>query len=166
MVLADTGYWLALANSRDRWHAAALEASRSLSEALVVTWPVVTETCHLLLSRLGVQAELRFVEQVSKNVDIHEIGQGHLSLIHELMERYANLPMDLADASLVVAATELGEGRILSTDQRDFDTYRWKTRNRFTTCCAPSPQMPSEPPTVPAEQSSHQVPQIRSESWA
>lgn len=80
MVLADTGYWPALANSRDRWHAAALEASRHLNEALVVTWPVATETCHLLLSRLGVQAELRFVKQVSKNVDIHDIGQGHLSL--------------------------------------------------------------------------------------
>ena len=87
MVLADTGYWLALAKSRDRWHEAALEVSRDLNEALVVTWPVVTETCHLLLSRLGVHAELRFVAQVSKNVDIHDIGQRHLSLIHKLMER-------------------------------------------------------------------------------
>ena len=73
MVLADTGYWLALANSRDRWHEAAIEASRGLDETLVVTWPVVTETCHLMLSRLGVRAELRFVEQVWKNVDIHAI---------------------------------------------------------------------------------------------
>ena len=47
------------------------------------------------------------------------------------MEKYADLPMDLADASLVVAATELGEGRILSTDQRDFDTYRWKDTEPF-----------------------------------
>ena len=131
MVLADTGYWLALANSRDRWHEAALEASRDLNETLVVTWPVVTETCHLMLSRLGVRAELRFVEQVWKNVDIHAIGQGHLGAIHELMERYANRPMDLADASLVMAATELGEGRILSTDQRDFETYRWKDAQPF-----------------------------------
>lgn len=76
MVLADTGYWLALANSRDRWHGAAVAATRRLDEALVVTWPVITETCHLLLSRLGVQAELRFIEQMSRNVEIHEIGQG------------------------------------------------------------------------------------------
>ena len=131
MVLADTGYWLALANSRDRWHEAALEASRGLDETLVVTWPVVTETCHLMLSRLGVRAELRFVEQVWKNVDIHTIGQEHLGAIHTLMERYANLPMDLAGASLVVAATELGEGRILSTDQHDFETYRWKDTHPF-----------------------------------
>ena len=38
----------------------------------------------------------------------------------------ANLPMDLAGASLVMTATELGEGRILSTDQRDFDVCQWK----------------------------------------
>ena len=131
MVLADTGYWLALANARDRWHRAAVSVTRQLDEHLVVTWPVVTETCHLLLSRLGVQAESRFIEQVSTNVEIHELGQEHLGAIRVLMEKYADLPMDLADASLVVAATELGEGRILSTDQRDFNTYRWKDVEPF-----------------------------------
>ena len=131
MVLADTGYWLALANARDRWHQAAVSVTRQLDEHLVVTWPVVTETCHLLLSRLGVQAELRFIEQVSTNVEIHELGQEHLGAIRVLMEKYADLPMDLADASLVVAATELGEGRILSTDQRDFNAYRWKDVEPF-----------------------------------
>ena len=70
-------------------------------------------------------------------MDIHEIGQGHLGAIHELMERYANLPMDLADASLVVAATELGDGRILSTDQRDFQTYRWKDTQPFHNLLGP-----------------------------
>ena len=131
MVLADTGYWLALANARDRWHRAAVSVTRQLDGHLVVTWPVVTETCHLLLSRLGVQAELRFIEQVSTNVEIHELGQEHLGAIRVLMEKYADLPMDLADASLVVAATELEEGRILSTDQRDFNTYRWKNVEPF-----------------------------------
>lgn len=131
MVLTDTGYWLALANARDRWHEAAVAASQRLDETLVVTWPVVTETCYLMLTRLGVQAELRFVEQVSRNVSIHEIGQEHLDAIRALMEQYAHLPMDLADASLVLAATQLGEGRILSTDRRDFDTYRWKDTEPF-----------------------------------
>ena len=131
MVLADTGYWLALANVRDRWHQAAVSVTRQLDEHLVVTWPVVTETCHLLLSRLGVQAELRFIEQVSTNVEIHELRQEHLGAIRVLMEKYADLPMDLADASLVLAATELGEGRILSTDQRDFNAYRWKDVEPF-----------------------------------
>lgn len=40
--------------------------------------------------------------------------------------------MDLADASLVLLAEELGHGRIVSTDKRDFRTYRWKNHEPFT----------------------------------
>ena len=47
------------------------------------------------------------------------------------MQQYADLPMDFADASLVILAEELGHGRILSTDNRDFHTYRWKNRHPF-----------------------------------
>lgn len=47
------------------------------------------------------------------------------------MEKYRDLPMDLADASLVIAAEELGSGRILSTDERDFHAHRWKQRRPF-----------------------------------
>jgi uncharacterized protein len=47
------------------------------------------------------------------------------------MEKYADLPMDLADASLVILAEFLGHGRILSTDIRDFNTYRWKQHKPF-----------------------------------
>lgn len=49
----------------------------------------------------------------------------------ELMRSRADLPMDLADASLVLLAEPLGHGRILSTDTRDFDTYRWKSHAPF-----------------------------------
>ncbi len=48
-----------------------------------------------------------------------------------LMKHYADLPMDLADASLVLLAESLGHGRILTTDERDFRTYRWKSRRPF-----------------------------------
>ena len=48
------------------------------------------------------------------------------------MEKYRDLPMDLADASLILAATDLDEGRILSTDRRDFNTYRWKDQEPFS----------------------------------
>jgi len=61
----------------------------------------------------------------------------HLENIHnpriiELMQKYADLPMDLADASLVILAEHLGHGRIFSVDQRDFNTYRWKECHPFT----------------------------------
>ena len=48
-----------------------------------------------------------------------------------LMKDYTDLPMDLADASLLVLAEHLGDGRILATDERDFRTYRWKNRKPF-----------------------------------
>ena len=131
MVLADTGYWLALANRRDRWHEAAVGVTRGLEEQLVTTWPVMTETCHLLLARLGSTSELRFLEQVEANVDVYEIGVGRVPEIRALMVKYEDLPMDLADASLVLAADELGTARILSTDVRDFRAYRWRGREPF-----------------------------------
>ncbi len=131
MALADTGYWLALANRNDRWHERALAVTQSLNETLVVTWPVLTEACHLMLSRLGVGAQLSFLSRLSKEVSVLEFGAHRLPEMRELMERYRDLPMDLADASLVLAAEDLGDGRILSTDLRDFNTYRWKNRHPF-----------------------------------
>ncbi|WP_254449556.1 hypothetical protein [Anabaena sp. UHCC 0253] len=47
------------------------------------------------------------------------------------MEKYKDLPMDLADSSLVILAEELGHGQILSVDYRDFNTYRWKNTEPF-----------------------------------
>lgn len=47
------------------------------------------------------------------------------------MTKYRDLPMDLAGATLVLLAEHLGHGRIVSTDQRDFRAYRWKSRRPF-----------------------------------
>ena len=47
------------------------------------------------------------------------------------LQRYASLPMHLAGASLVLLAEHLGHGRILTTDLRDFKSYRWKGRKPF-----------------------------------
>ena len=51
--------------------------------------------------------------------------------------QYVNLPMDFADASLVILAEHLGHGRILSTDQRDFHAYKWKNRHPFQNLLLP-----------------------------
>ena len=132
MIIADTGFWLALANRRDRHHQAAREALNGLRERLVTTWPVMTETCHLLTARLGVDAELRFLASAMHGgFTIFSLEQVHLPRVCELVEKYRDLPMDLADASLVVLAEDLGTGRILSTDTRDFGAYRWKSRKPF-----------------------------------
>jgi predicted nucleic acid-binding protein len=132
MVIADTGYFLALANRRDRHHERAREKSRELSESLVTTWPVLTETCHLLLARLSVVAQLRFIDAVARGaVEVFSLEAADFPRVRELMEAYQELPMDLADASLVILAERLGHGRILSTDERDFRTYRFKRHKPF-----------------------------------
>jgi predicted nucleic acid-binding protein len=132
MILADTGFWLALANSRDGHHANAKRVLATIDEPLVTTWPVMTETCHLLAARLGESSTRAFVDSATRGAfEIFDLSREHLPRIGELMHRYAELPMDLADASLVILAEHLGTGRILSTDRRDFGAYRWKNRKPF-----------------------------------
>lgn len=133
MVIADTGFWLALADRNDRYHAVAVEVLGSLREGLITTWPVVTETCHMLATRLGPDALLAFIASArAEAFAIYSLEPAHFPEIERLMTKYRELPMDLADASLVILADELGSGRILSTDRRDFRTYRWKSRKPFS----------------------------------
>jgi predicted nucleic acid-binding protein len=132
MILAETGFWLALANRRDHFHQQAVAALAELSEPLVTTWPVLTETCHLLLHRLGSQAQQQFLESADAGAfQLHTNSPQELRRMRQLMQKYQDLPMDLADASLVLLAEHLGHGRILSIDQQDFETYRWKQQHPF-----------------------------------
>lgn len=132
MIIADTGFFLALANARDEHHESAKRALAAVVEPLVTTWPVMTETCHLVANRLNAQAAETFIASAARGAfEIFELGAVHLPRIVELMRKYRQLPMDLADASLVILAEHLGSGRILSTDRRDFGAYRWKNRRPF-----------------------------------
>ena len=132
MVIADTGFWLALANRKDRHHEISTTTLAELDEPLITTWPVLTETCHLLLQHLGNPAQQNLIKAYSTGAfEVFDLTREHTISIHRYMKKYANLPMDLADASLVMLVEHLGHGRILSTDQRDFRTYRWKQRKPF-----------------------------------
>ena len=55
----------------------------------------------------------------------------HLDRVEQFMTQYTDLPMDFADASLLILAEHLGHGCIVSTDKRDFNTYRWTNRHSF-----------------------------------
>jgi predicted nucleic acid-binding protein len=132
MIIADTGFWLALANRNDRHYARAKRFLVDLVEPLMTTWPVMTETSYLLLHRLGSHSQHAYLRSFAAGAfDVFELNREDAPRIAELMERYAELPMDLADASLVVLAEDLSDGRIVSTDRRDFDTYRWRDREPF-----------------------------------
>ncbi len=138
MIIADTGFFLALASKRDHHHARATAAVQGLTEPLVTTWPVMTETCHLLAARVGHTSLIAFMSSAERGAfQVFAVENRHMATLQALMEKYRDLPMDLADASLVVLAEELGSGRIFSTDTRDFKTYRWKNRRPFTNLLNP-----------------------------
>ncbi len=138
MILVDTGFWLALANTSDSHHARAKKALATHRRPFVTTWPVMTETCHMLAARLGIEAQLAFLRSAALGAfDIFSLGRAHLPRIEALVQKYRTLPMDLADASLVILAEESGSGDILSTDTRDFGAYRWKNRKPFRNLLLP-----------------------------
>ncbi len=60
MVLADAGFFLALADRNDRRHAAAEHALEALREPLLTTWPAMAEVSHILAMRRGSSFQLRF----------------------------------------------------------------------------------------------------------
>ncbi len=132
MIIADSGFWVAIANRKDAHSQRALEVVEVLSEPLVTTWPVVTEATHLLTKHAGIVVSTRFLEMIfSGSVQLFSLTQEHGPRTLQLIKKYRDLPMDLADASLVILAEHLGHGRILSTDQRDFKSYRWKNHHPF-----------------------------------
>jgi len=132
MIIVDTGFWLALASKTDNYHHRAKECLLQFEETFITTWPVMTETCHLLLRRLGPYAQQKFVENYANGAfQVFSLTSEQASCMAALMKKYANLPMDLADASLVILAEHLGHGRIFFTDLRDFSTYRWRQYEVF-----------------------------------
>ncbi len=92
----------------------------------------MAETCHLLLREVGIEAQIKFLQAYQIDaLKVFHLEKQHFPRLLELMQKYQTLPMDLADGSLVILAENLGHGQILSTDQRDFNTYRWKQTKPF-----------------------------------
>lgn len=138
MIIVDAGAWIGLVNRRDTFHAACRAFFSGNREPLITTFPVLVEVTHLLQRRVGVAMTIAWLETIRDNgVQVFSLQQHHLHRITGLMRRYRDLPMDLADASLVVLAEEIGTGRILSTDQRDFGAYRWQDQQPFENLLVP-----------------------------
>lgn len=132
MIAVDTGCFIALADAGDRWHASAVRSLPTQSEGWITTWPVLTEACYMIGTRVSGAIAASLMDDVAEgNLQVWSPPQQQWAQLPTLMRKYATLPMDLADASLVLLAEHLGHGRILSTDLRDFKTYRWKNRKPF-----------------------------------
>lgn len=132
MIIADTGFLYALLDKRDAWHERAVAALEAADEGFITTWPVLTEAVHLIMRTLGTAPAVALMQDIADggfavwNIDVESALKAPA-----LMKRYSDLPMDLADASLVLLAESIGHGRIFTTDERDFRTYRWKSRAPF-----------------------------------
>ena len=93
---------------------------------------MITEVCHILLNRQGIRAQLSFMQMYQLGVfKVFELQNNHKNRAVELMQQYSDLPMGFADVSMVILAEHIGHGKILSTDHRDFHTYRWKNNQPF-----------------------------------
>jgi uncharacterized protein len=123
VILVDTGPLVALFDPRDDAHASARAVLQGIREALVTTAPVLTEAFHLLdPGSRGAGALREFLQADGASVWFFEPQTLKRAL--ELMKRYEDRPMDLADASLVAAAEQLRLTRVFTLDRSDFATYR------------------------------------------
>ena len=133
MIAVDAGFIYALVDPKDGWHVrAAAKTHTAAEEGWITTWPALAEASHLLSHRLGARYAAGLVDDVAEHaLEVWDLPADASGRMAELIRKYASLPMDLADASLVLLAEHLGHGRILSTDERDFKAYRWKRRKPF-----------------------------------
>jgi predicted nucleic acid-binding protein len=98
---------------------------------LLTTWPAFTEAIYLAGHRGGWTAQRALWQLVHEgDLEIAEQPARAIKRIAKLMERYADRPMDLADATLVALAEERDQKRIFTLDA-DFDIYRIHGRGRF-----------------------------------
>jgi predicted nucleic acid-binding protein len=123
MILVDTGPLVGLFDPRDGAHASCAKTLAGVQEELLTTVPVLTEAFHLLdPGSRGAAALREFVE--AHGVRLWFMTDASLTRAFELMQRYADHPMDLADASLVAAAEATHATKVFTLDKRDFATYR------------------------------------------
>ena len=130
MTLTDTGPLVGLFNRRDSRHADCLLAARQLPVGpLLTTWPCLTEAMYLLHRAKGAKGQQNLWDAVSKEiVQLADLSSAEVFRMQELMEQYRNVPMDLADASLVAIAESRGIKRLFTLDS-DFRIYQLADRS-------------------------------------
>ena len=120
-ILIDAGPIIALFRKNDKYHESAVEFIKSIRAHLITTWPVVTEVMYEL-NRPDVQEKfLLWIER--GGLEIANVDQSSVSGLIKLIKKYSDIPMDLADATLMLYAEETGINEIATIDS-DFQIYR------------------------------------------
>ena len=135
-MLADSGPFVALYNNKDRHHQRALDFFRAHGEALRLhtTWEVISEVMYLLDFSAQVQGDFLdwlYAGHQQGLVTISALDPTDLPALATMMRKYADRPMDLADASLVWLANKLDLTDIITVDRADFAVYRTARRRSF-----------------------------------
>ena len=128
-LLLDTGALIGLLDRSQAVHKSCAAFFRTWTGPIVTTEAVLTEATHLLSDLpLGVAACIDFI--LRAEVILIPSTEVSLRRCLALIEKYSDLPMDFADATLVVLAEELDSDRIFTVDG-DFQVYRIYGRKRF-----------------------------------
>src|SRR5438552_7565552 len=130
MILVDAGPLVAVVDASDQHHRRCVAALRSIREPLATVWPAITEAMYLLLDvPKGQAAVWEMLER--RVVRILPLDTDDIPRIRELMAKYGDRPMDLADAALVHVAERDGLHSVFTVDEADFRVYRLRGRKPF-----------------------------------
>ena len=129
-LLLDTGAFVALIDRDEKAHAECVAALESWAGPIATTEAVLTETIYLVGPRWRDQKNaLEFVLRGAFQLVPSSVKS--LQRVAVLMERYRNVPMDFADATLVALGEELETDWVFTLDRRGFSTYRLGQRKPF-----------------------------------
>lgn len=130
MVLVDAGPLVALIHADDQHHRRCVATLQQLTDPLGTVWPVLTEAMYLL--SFSWKAQEALWEMFDRGViGLLPLAGEDMSRMRELMKKYRDLPMDLADAALVAVAEREKIRHIFTLDRRDFEVYRPAKSGRF-----------------------------------
>ena len=127
--LVDTCAFIAFIDRNERWHAQVKQAFSAAPLPLVTTQAVLTETFYFAERIRGTEAIWSMV--LNGSIAIAPIEQTEMRALHTLMTRYADRPMDFADATLMHVAARENIASILTIDHDDYETYRFGRNRKF-----------------------------------
>ena len=119
MITLDTSGVLALLNGRDPDHRAARTAMEASRPPYLVPAGILAEVGYMVERRLGAVVVDAFLEDLVSGALSYQGGREDLPRIRELVDKYSDLPLGLADAAVVACAERHG-GAVLTLDHRDF----------------------------------------------
>jgi len=125
VIVLDTSGLLAAIDSSQRFHIAARDLLREVRVPLILSPFVLAELDYLLATRVGKDAELALLGEVARDTyRLAQFSTRDLDESKQVMERYADLDLGLADASNVVLANRHDTLDVLTLDERHFRVLR------------------------------------------